>query len=269
MNWQLVWDTVTSVCIDIAFKLLWSLLIFGIGTLVIKLVVRYFPKGSKKKPIDPTVRNFLITATKVVLYIIVIISVVAVLGVEIASVIAVLASAGAAIALALQGALSNLASGIMLIFFKPMKIGDFIESDGQSGIVEDIGIFYTTIITGDKKRVQMPNSKLTSSAIVNYSTEPIRRVDMVFSVAYGTDVEKAKALISEKVLSHELVLKDPGITVRMTEMSDSSLNITVRVYCENANYWDVKFDLTEQIKEMFDANGIEIPYPQMDVHVKQ
>ena len=269
MNWDLIWDTITSVCIDVAFKLLWSIVIFAVGSIVIKLVVRYCPKGRKDKPMDTTLRNFLITATKVLLYIIVIVSVVTVLGIEIASVIAVLASAGAAIALALQGALSNLASGIILIIVKPMKIGDFIEGDGQSGTVEDIGLFYTTLITGDKKRVQIPNSKLTTSAIVNYSTEPVRRVDMVFNVSYDTDVEKAKALITETVYAHELVLKDPEILVRMTELADSSLNITVRAYCENANYWTVKFDLTEQIKAMFDANGINVPYNQLDVHVKQ
>lgn len=269
MDWEVIWTNVVNVCVDIALKLIAALAIFIIGSLVIKFVVRHFPKGKKDKPMDPTLRSFLISAVKVVLYIIVIISVVAVLGIQVASVIAVLASAGAAIALALQGALSNLASGIMLIIFKPMKIGDFIEADGQSGSVEDIGLFYTTLITGDKKRVEMPNSKLTSSAIVNYSSEPVRRVDMVFSVGYETDVEKVKALIADKVRAHDKVLQDPDILVRMTEMADSSLNISVRAYCNNSDYWTVKFDLTEQIKQLLDDNGICIPYPQMDIHVKQ
>lgn len=268
MSWEEIWSKITVWCVDIAWKLLWAAVALAVGTLVIKLIIRYFPKGSKKRPMDTTVRSFLISATKLVLYIMVAVIVIGILGVPLASVIAVLASAGAAIALALQGSLANIASGIMLLIFKPLKIGDYIETDGVSGTVDDVGLFYTTLKTPDHKRIEMPNSKLTSNSLTNYSSEKHRRVDLTFQVAFDTDTEYAKELIMKAVLAHKKVLRDPPPTVRMTALDSSSLTLNIRVWVENPDFWDVKFDLTEQIKKLLDDNGIVIPYQQLDVHVK-
>jgi len=269
MDWKTLWDTVSDVCFDIALKLIGALLVLIIGRALIKFALKHFPKGSDKHPLDPTARQFFMSITKVALHVMLIVILVAILGVPMASVIAVVGSAGAAIALALQGSLSNLAAGIMLLIFKPLKLGDYVETDGVGGTVSDLGIFYTTLITPDNRHVTIPNSTLTNAIITNYSREENRRVDLVFTADYGTDAEQAKALILKTLSAHQSVLTAPAPFVRMTALTDSSLQFTVRVWCKAENYWDVKFDLTEQIKVLFDQNGIDIPYPQLDVHVKK
>jgi len=269
MNWQNVWNTVTDICFDIALKLFGALLVLIIGRALIHFLLKHFPRGSAKHPLDPTARQFFMSITKVALYVMLIVIIVGILGVPMASVIAVVGSAGAAIALALQGSLSNLAAGIMLLIFKPLKLGDYVETNGVGGTVLELGVFYTTLITPDNRHITIPNSSLTNATITNYSREENHRVDLVFTADYGTDAEQAKELILKTVTAHASALTDPAPFVRMTELADSSINFTVRVWCKAENYWDVKFDLTEQIKELFDKNGISIPYPQLDVHVKQ
>lgn len=269
MNWQTVWNTVTDICFDIALKLIGALLVLIIGRALIKFVLKHFPKGNEKHPLDPTARQFFMSITKVALYVMLVVIIVGILGVPMASVITVVGSAGAAIALALQGSLSNLAAGIMLLIFKPLRLGDYVETNGVGGTVLELGVFYTTLITPDNRHITIPNSSLTNATITNYSREENRRVDLVFTADYGTDAEMAKELILKTVTAHAAALTDPAPFVRMTELADSSINFTVRVWCKAEHYWDVKFDLTEQIKELFDKNGISIPYPQLDVHVKQ
>ncbi len=269
MDWNTLWNTVSGICVDIALKLLAALLVLIVGRALVKFAVKHFPKGTERHPLDPTARQFFMSITKGALYVVLTVVVVGILGVPMASVIAVVGSAGAAIALALQGSLSNLAAGIMLLIFKPLKLDDYVETNGVSGTVIDLGIFYTTLRTVDNRHVTIPNSTLTGSVIINYSREKTRRVDMVFQADYGTDAEAAKALILDLVTSHASSLSEPVPFVRMTELTDSSLTFTVRVWCKANDYWDVKHDLTEQIKAAFDQNGIAIPYPQLDVHVKQ
>ena len=255
-------------CISIAGKILACLLILVIGNLLIKLLLKFFPNGKKFDKMDRTVRVFLHHLIKIALNILLVVSIVAIIGVPMASVITVIASAGAAIALALQGSLSNLAGGFMLLLFRPFRIDDFIETQGVSGAVIDVGFFYTTIRTGDNKHIMLPNGGLTNSTVINYSREENRRVDIDFSIAYESDCDKAITIINDVITSHELVLKDPAHFVRMTEMTDSAVKITARAWCKNSDYWTVKFDIGDKVKASFAQNGISIPYPQMDVHIK-
>lgn len=267
MNWQTIISTLTSACVDIAFRLLGAGLVFVIGRWLIKLLIKHFPNGTKKHPLDATARNFLENTVKTALYTVVLITVVGILGVPMASVIAVIGSAGAAIALALQGALSNLASGIVLLVIKPMKLGDYIECGDVSGTVSDLGIFYTTLITPDNKHITVPNSVLTTGTIINYSSEKTRRLEIVFQVAHSSDIETVKALIMNTATSHDYVLSDPAPFVRMTKIDSSSLCFTLRVWCLSENYWSLNFDLTEQIKTTLDQNGITVPHNCLDVHI--
>ena len=174
-----------------------------------------------------------------------------------------------AVGLALQGSLSNFASGVMLIIFKPIKVGDYIEGGGIKGAVEEIGVFVTKLTSPDNKVIFVPNSKLASDNIVNYTLKETRRVDMIFGIGYGDDINKAKEAINRVLMENEYVLKDPAPNIFVSELGDSSVNFAVRPWCKTKHYWDVYFDITEKIKKKFDAESIEIPFPQRDVHLHQ
>jgi small conductance mechanosensitive channel len=188
-------------------------------------------------------------------------------GIETTSFIAVLGAAGFAIGLALQGSLANFAAGVLLLIFRPFKVGDFIEGAGVSGVVEALHVFTTTLKTGDNKTIIVPNGDLASGTIVNFSAQATRRVDLVFGIGYGDDIDKAKALMREEMAADERILKDPEPTVGLVELADSSVNFVCRPWVNSADYWGVLFDLNESIKKRFDAEGINIPYPQQDVHI--
>jgi len=188
-------------------------------------------------------------------------------GIETTSFIAVLGAAGFAVGLALQGSLANFAAGVLLLIFRPFKVGDFIEGAGVSGVVEALHVFTTTLKTGDNKTVIIPNGDLASGTIVNYSTQATRRVDLVFGIGYGDDIDKAKALMHEEMGADDRILKDPAPTVGLVELADSSVNFVCRPWVNSSDYWGVLFDLNERIKKRFDAEGINIPYPQQDVHI--
>ena len=190
-----------------------------------------------------------------------------IIGIPSASFIALLGTAGVAIGLALQGAFSNFAGGVMILIFRPFKVGDYIDASGLSGTVNDISIFYTVLKTPDNKHITIPNGTLMNSSVTNYSAEETRRLDIDFSVSYDSDIEKVKSLILEKANSHSAVLQDPVPFCRLTSQSDSALVFTLRVWCNSGDYWDAKFDLNESIKKAFDENGIVIPYQQLDVHL--
>ncbi len=269
MNWQIFFEKLSSTCIDIAFRLIGAFIAFIIGRWLIRILMKHFPTGTKKRQFDPTARNFIENTVRTSLYIIMVITIVGILGIPMASIITVVGSAGAAIALAMQGALSNLASGVALLVLKPMKLGDYIESGDFSGNVTDLGIFYTTLVTSDNRHITIPNSTLTTGTIINYSREKTRRLDIVFQVDYSSDTEAVKALIMKTAVAHRYVLSDPAPFVRLTQLDSSSLNFSLRVWCLSENYWDLKFDLTEQVKAALDENGISIPFNQLDVHIKQ
>jgi len=262
-------ETIVHFLVSIGGKILAAAVVLIVGHIVIKYVMKLIAKGKRTEKMDKTVKVFMDSFVKAALYCLLIISVIAILGIPMASIVAVLASAGLAIGLALQGALSNFAGGIMIILFKPFCIGDYVDAGGCSGTVDKISLFYTTLLSVDNKRITIPNSTITGGNVVNYSSEENRRVDLAFSVEYGSDVDKIKALMLEVIEKHPLVLKDPAPFVRISDHLDSAVEITTRSWCKSGDYWTVYFDITEQIDALFTENNIVVPFPQMDVHVKQ
>lgn len=261
-------NTIVNWCINIGGKLIIALLVLIIGSLLIKFVMKLLNKRKLGKHEDPTVRRFLMNFIKIGLNILLVVTVIAIMGVPMASVVAVIASAGVAVGLALQGSLSNLAGGIMILIFRPFKLGDFIEVGGMSGSVMDIGIFYTTLKTGDNKSITIPNGALMNDKVINYSVHETRRVDFTFSVAYGSDVDKVRAILLEEAEKHEKALKDPAPFCRLSKQNENSLDFVLRVWVNSADYWTVNFDVLEAVNNRLKEEGIEIPFKQMDVHVK-
>ena len=253
---------------NIGLQLIGGLLVLIIGLKVSKFIVKLVTKGKAFQKIDPSVQSFLKSAIKVVLYAAVISSAAIIWGIPTTSFMTVFASAGVAVGLALQGSLSNLAGGIMILLFKPFKIGDFIEGGGATGVVQDITVMYTKLLTVDNKMIVVPNGSLTNANITDYSTMSERRVDLTISTGYGDDIDKVRSVILDVIDKHPLVKKDPAPFVRLAKHNESSLDYTVRAWTDTASYWDVYFDLTENIKKAFDANGISIPYKQVDFHIK-
>ena len=260
-------STLISFATSLAFKLLGAAFVLIIGRMIVKWVMRGIRNGKLMKKADPTVARFLTNAIAVLFNVILVVSVIGILGVPLTSVITVLASAGVAIGLALQGSLSNLAGGIMILIFKPFHLGDYIEVSSYGGTVKDIGIFYTVLNTPDNRVVTVPNGSIMAAEIVNYSVNDTRRVDLVFSVAYGTDVSSVIALLLDEAKKQELVLSDPAPFCRLSEHADHSLDFTLRVWVKKADFWTVKFNLLEAVNNRFEQDGVHVPYNQLDVHV--
>lgn len=267
MDWNALWDSLLAFIVTVGGKLLGALLVLIVGRFVIKTVMKMVGKSKFMEKSEPTVAHFLTNFLRIGLNIILIVSIIAILGVPMASVVAAIASAGVAIGLALQGALSNLAGGIMILIFKPFRIGNFIDTGSGTGTVTDIGIFYTVLKTADNKEITIPNGTIMGAAITNYSVHETRRVDFTFSVAYGTDVERVKSILLEEAAKHELVLKDPAPFARLAVQNASSLDFTLRVWVNSNDYWTVNFDLLETINDRFIAEKIEVPFNQLDVHI--
>ena len=252
---------------SLGLKILASLIVLFIGGKLIKFAKKWIKVSPKLEKVDMGVRTFLSSFLGITLYVILFISIAMILGIPTTSFITALASCGVAIGLALQGALGNLAGGIMILIFKPFKIGDYITTTSASGTVSNITIMYTVLTTPDNKVITIPNGTLTNSVIENYSTSEKRRVDLVFTTGYDCNIDKVKEILLTVANSHEKVLKDPEPFARLTKHGDSSLEYTVRVWCMAEDYWDVNFDLMEAVKKDFDANSVSIPYPQMDIHI--
>ncbi len=251
-----------------ALRLVGALLVLIIGLNISKWIVKKLGKSKAIGRADASIVRFVLSTIKVVLYVLVIITVAGILGIPATSFITILASAGVAIGLALQGSLSNIAGSIMILLFRPFKIGDFVECAGVTGTVEDINLFYTIISTPDNKTITCPNGTVSNGVITNYSTKDKRRVDLTFAVSYGSDIEKVKSVILESVSKTSLILTDPEPFVGVVSQSASSMDFVCRVWVKVDDYWMVYFALMENVKQAFDKNGIEIPFPQMDVHVK-
>ncbi len=243
-----------------------ALAIFIIGKIIVNLIVSFVKKLMTKGKVDGILINFIASIIKTILLLFVVIASLNQLGVNTTSLIALIGAAGLAIGLALQGTLQNLASGVMLIIFRPFDAGHFVEAAGVSGVVEEIGIFTTTMRTGDNREIIIPNGEIFGGTITNYSKRSTRRVDMVFGIGYDDDIKKAKEIMSRVLDEDERILKDPAPLVAVAELADSSVNFNVRPWCATGDYWNVYFDTHEKIKLAFDAEGISIPYPQMDIH---
>ncbi|MBQ8474105.1 MAG: mechanosensitive ion channel family protein [Clostridia bacterium] len=248
-------------------KIVVSILIIIIGFRLIKIVLKFLENGKLSQKLDASFRSFAVNFLSIALKIILLITVASYLGVPMTSVVTVLGSAAVAIGLALQGGLSNIASGIMIVFFRTFSVGDYIENGSYSGTVKQIGLFHTILTTPDNVQVVIPNSQLTSQTVKNYSVEETRRVDVDFTVAYNSDPDKVRNIIMKVASVTEGVMIEPAPVVYMTSHGDSAIVFSLRVWCANSDYWNVKFALLENVKRTFDATGIEIPYPQMDIHV--
>ncbi|MGM9968767.1 MAG: mechanosensitive ion channel family protein [Anaeroplasma sp.] len=256
------WVTSTGIKIVIALIIL-VILFKVINVLTKKLATRL-----EKKQADATLSRVLVSALRICCKSLVLLCLVGYVGIETASISAVIASLGVGISLAVQGTLSNFAGGVIIIIMRPFKLGDYITSNGSSGTVEDIKLFYTSIVTPDNKVIYIPNGTLANNVIVNNSVKDSRRCDVVMGISYDSNVELAKNLISKVCSKSELIYKDKAPFIEVGEYGDSSINIYVRVWCKNGDYWTVYYYLLKEIKEEFDANGIEIPFNQVDVNIK-
>ena len=260
---QTVSDMVGLYALNIAM----AIVIFVIGKWVARKVTDFVHKLMvKNDKIDATLANFLDDIIYYVLMIMVLLTSLKQLGVDTTSFFAILGAAGLAIGLALKDSLGNFASGVMIIMFRPFKVGDVINAGGVTGSVEEVSIFNTIMITPDNQKMMVPNGSITGGAITNINAKPERRVDLVVGIGYDDDIKKAKEVLTSLVNADERVLKEKGITVAVSELADSSVNFVVRAWVKTPDYWGVKFDLTENVKITFDKKGISIPYPQQDVH---
>ena len=261
-----VLQQVTTLCIEAGKSILLAILIFVVGRYLIKFINRMIGRMMERKKVEPTIQSFLKSFINVLLTILLIITTVSALGVNTTSFAALLASAGVAVGMALSGNLQNLAGGIILLLFKPYKVGDYIEAQGVSGTVKEIQIFHTIILTVDNKQVYVPNGALSSGSVINYSSEPLRRVDLTVGVEYGTEVEVVKQALEDIIKADDRILTDPEPFIALSNLASSSIDFTVRTWVKGADYWPVYFDLTRTVYEEFNRRGISFPFPQIQVH---
>ena len=250
-----------------AINIAMAIVIYVVGKIVVNVLISVFGKLMARSKYDDMLVDFLKSILRALLMLFVIIAALNQLGVDTTSLVAILGAAGLAIGLSLQGSLQNFAAGVMLLVFKPFKLGDFIEAGGTMGTVNSVGIFSTTMVTPDNKQIIVPNGAIYGNNITNFSEKETRRVDMVFGIGYGDDLLKAKQILEAMVTEDSRILADPAPQVAVSELSDSSVNFVVRPWVNSGDFWGVMFDFTEAVKLRFDAEGISIPFPQMDVHV--
>ena len=262
-------ELLSTTGVEFGINLVTALVIFFVGRLVARLLVRGLHKVLQRQQVDKTLETFVCNLAGMVLLVFVVIAAISALGIQTASFIAVLGAAGLAVGLALQGSLSNFAAGVLIVLFRPYKVGDWVEAAGISGSVEEVQILTTVLRTGDNKRVIVPNSQIMDAIITNYSANDTRRVDMVVGVSYSDDLDKVRATIEELIAAEDRILDEPAPTIAVSELADSSVNFVVRPWVATSDYWGVHFDLTEAIKKRFDEEGISIPFPQQDVHIYQ
>ena len=262
-------EMIVDMAVAWAPKLLMALAVLIIGWWIIKRIVRALGAAIEKRGSDVTLARFLTSLTGIVLKAVLLISVASMVGIETTSFVAILGAAGLAVGLALQGSLSNFAGGVLILLFRPFKVGDVIEAQGVVGSVSSIQIFNTIMKTPDNKTIIVPNGPLSNDIITNYSTEDTRRVDFVFGIGYEDNINQAKEHLLAIFEADERVMSDPAPFVAVSELADSSVNFTCRVWVESANYWPVYFDTHHTVKENFDSANISIPYPQTDVHLHQ
>ena len=244
-----------------------ALAIFIIGRIAVGFIVRGVRIAMRKDNVEKTLETFICNLIRWALMVVVIIAAIAHVGIETTSFIAVFGAAGLAVGLALQGSLSNFAAGVLIVLFRPYRVGDWIEAAGISGSVEQVQILTTVLTTGDNKQVIVPNSQIMDSIITNYSAKDTRRIDLVIGVSYDDDIDKVRKTLVDIIGSDERILKDPAPKIAVSELADSSVNFVVRPWSKTEDYWSVRFDLMESIKKRFDQEGITFPFPQQDVHI--
>jgi len=260
-------DQIMDLALVYGPKIIYAVLTLVIGLWIVKAIANGFSKIMDKRDVDPSLKPFLRSLVSSLLKVMLVITVMTMLGIEMTSFIAILGAAGLAVGMALSGTLQNFAGGVMILIFKPFKVGDFVEAQGYAGVIKEIQIFNTIMTTGDNKTIIIPNGGLSNSAMTNYSTQATRRVDMTFGIGYGDDIKKAKELLATIMSSDERILKDPVTFIAVSELADSSVNFVVRAWVNSGDYWPVFFHMQETVKLAFDKEGISIPFPQRDIHV--
>ncbi len=266
-DWNLLLNFAQTKGVDFGINLAIAITIFYVGKFVISLVIRGLRKVMRAQEVDKTLETFVCNLVRVVLLVVVVIAAIGQIGIQTTSFIAIFGAAGLAVGLALQGSLSNFASGVLIVLFRPYRVGDWVEAAGISGSVEQVQILTTILKTGDNKQIIVPNSQIMDSIITNYSANDTRRVDMVVGVSYNDDLDKVRATLEELIAAEDRVLDEPEHKIAVSALADSSVNFVVRPWVKTSDYWGVMFDLTEAIKKRFDQEGISFPFPQQDVHL--
>ncbi len=268
MNYERIFQTITQYTVSIAGKIILGLLVLIAGFKLSKLLVKLIIKGKFFNTLDPAVQSFLKSFIGIAIKVLVIITAAGVVGINMASFITILGSMAVAIGLSLQGSLSNIAGGLIILIFKPFKIGDSITVSGESGVVSEIGIFYTHLKTSDNRKVIIPNSVVSNDKLINATEQDKRRVDINVTVGYDSDIEQVKSILLNIANNHPMVITEPAVPMaRLSNHGDNALEFTFRIWCKAEDYWELKFDMLESIKKEFDKNNISIPYPQLDVHI--
>ena len=264
MNWDSIKNFLTTAGVD----LLRGLVALAVGLFLVHWVTKLFERYESKMKLEPTLRGFIKNLIRILLYVIVIMTAANTMGIPMTSIVTLLGSAGVAVSLAMQGALGNLIGGFILLLFKPIKAGEYVKIGDNEGTVKSIGTFYTEIVTIDNRLVHLPNGTLTNTAIVNFTREGTRRLDLTFSVGYESDMDQVYEVLNRVVSEEKAIRPDPAPTVNLLKCGDSSLDFTVRVWVNGSDYWPVYFRMLDHGKRALDKAGINIPYPQMDVHMK-
>ncbi|MEM7550239.1 MAG: mechanosensitive ion channel domain-containing protein [Bacteroidota bacterium] len=248
-------------------QLIGAVIVLIIGLWIAGALTKAIARTMERRNVDASLRPFLKSLISTLLKVLVIISAAGMVGIEMTSFVAILGAAGLAVGLALSGTLQNFAGGVMILIFRPYKVGDFIDAQGYMGVVKEIQIFVTVLKTPDNKTIIIPNGPMSTGSLTNFSTEPQRRVDWTFGIGYGDSTEKAKEVLMELINADERILKDPEPFIAVSELADSSVNLVVRVWAEAGDYWGIYFDMNEKVYNKFNEVGLNIPFPQMDVHV--
>jgi small conductance mechanosensitive channel len=267
MNFEKILELAKQLLVDYGPALLMAVITLVIGLWVIKILTNGIQRVMQKSRVEPSLHKFLASLFSIILKVLLLISVASMVGIETTSFIAILGAAGLAIGLALQGSLGNFAGGVLILLFKPYKVGDFVDAQGVTGTVNEIQVFNTVLKTPDNKTVIVPNGAISNGIITNFSTEETRRVDMTFGIGYSDDIDKAKAVIQDLVTKDERILAEPAAQIAVSELADSSVNFVVRVWAKTSDYWGIYFDMQEAVKKNFDQNNVSIPFPQQDVHI--
>lgn len=263
------WDQFTGFIYDYGPRVIGAIVVLVLGLWIIKLITKAFGRMMKKRDTDPSLQGFLKSLVSILLKVLLFVSVMGMVGIEATSFIAIIGAAGLAVGLALQGTLQNFAGGVIILLFKPYKVGDYIDGAGHSGTVTDIKIFTTVLTTPDNKVIIIPNAQLSNASLTNYSTMEDRRVDFTFGIAYGDDFDKAKEVLLRIINDDDRIMKEPEPFIALSELADSSVNIVVRIWAKGADYWGLFFDMNERVYKAFSSEGLNIPFPQMDVHLIQ
>ena len=269
IDWASLYAKIQTVGVSFGIKIIAAIAIFYIGRLIAKVVTNGVRKMMVAQEVDKILESFVSNLVYSLLMIFVIIAAINQLGVQTTSLIAIMGAAGLAVGLALQGSLANFASGVLIVMFRPYKVGDFVEAAGISGSVVQVQILTTVLKTGDNKQIIVPNGQIMSSIITNFSANDTRRVELTIGIGYDDDIDKARDTIQDLVDADDRILKDPACLIAVSELADSSVNFLVRVWVKSGDYSGVKFDMIEAIKKRFDKEGISFPYPQQDVHIHQ